>query len=321
MLKRLLGIATLSCITTLAFAGISDRADVQAFMKKMQTKHGFTEKELVAIFDEVEIQQGIIDAMNRPAEGKPWYQYRPLFITNDSINNGVRYYSQHKEALERAEKDFGVPAEVIVAIIGVETRYGRVKGSHKVLDALSTLAFEYPKRSPFFTKELEELLVLTKEEGIDPRTLKGSYAGAMGTPQFMPSSYRAYAIDFTGDGKRNLWTNDSDAIGSVANYFVENGWKTGEPVIFKADLAGPIPTKNDVKPHTPFKNYKKQGVKVEAPVKDTELTTLLSYDLENGKEYWLGLNNFYVITRYNRSPLYALAVYQLSDEIRERVKG
>jgi len=321
MIKHLLSAAALTCFTALAMAGISDREDVQQFMKKMQTKHGFTQTELVAIFDEVTIQNSIIDAMNRPAEGKPWHEYRPLFITQDSINNGVRYYSQHKEALDRAEKDFGVPAEVIVAIIGVETRYGRIKGSHSVLDALSTLAFEYPKRSPFFTKELEELLVLTKEEGIDPRTLNGSYAGAMGTPQFMPSSYRAYAIEFTGDGKRNLWTNDTDAIGSVANYFVENGWKTGQPVIFKAQLRDQINVKNNVKPHTPYKNYKQQGVEIDEIISDNEMTTLLSYDIENGKEYWLGLNNFYVITLYNRSPLYALAVYQLSDAIKERVKG
>lgn len=321
MIKRLL-IASAVIVLSLnsAFAGLADRPDVKVFIDEMVKKHGFDRKELVATMDKATIQQSIIDAMNRPAETKPWYQYRPIFITQDSINNGVAYYHQHKAALDRAHKEFGVPPEIIVAIIGVETRYGRNKGNYSVLDALSTLAFDYPKRAPFFRSELEQYLIMTREEKIDPTSLKGSYAGAMGTPQFMPSSYRSWAVDFTGNGKRDLWTNDADAIGSVANYFVAHGWKKDQPVIFPAKLEKPIVvTENITKPSTPYKTYKSKGVKVDASLPDNELTALLSYDNGKGMDYWLGLNNFYVITTYNKSPLYALAVYQLSVEIADRI--
>lgn len=321
MIKRfVMACALLLSMLSSAYAGLADRPDVQAFIDEMVKKHGFNRKELTATMNKATIQQSIVDAMNRPAEGKPWYQYRPIFITEDSINNGVTYYKAHQKDLKKAEREYGVPAEIIVAIIGVETRYGRNKGSYSVLDALSTLAFDYPKRAPFFRSELEQFLILTREEHIDPTTLKGSYAGAMGTPQFMPSSYRSWAVDFTGNGKRDLWNNDADAIGSVANYFVAHGWKKNAPVIFPATLNKPITvSENITKPTTPFKVYKEQGVKISATLPDNELTTLLTYDNGKGTDYWLGLNNFYVITTYNRSPLYALAVYQLSEEIKDRL--
>jgi membrane-bound lytic murein transglycosylase B len=321
MMKRLaLAFALFIFTLSSAFAGLADRPDVKAFISEMVEKHGFKRSELVSIMNKATIQQSIIDAMNRPAEGKPWYQYRPIFITEQSINSGVAYYQTHKDALKRAEREYGVPAEMIVAIIGVETRYGKNKGSYSVLDALSTLAFDYPKRAPFFKSELEAFLLLTREEKIDPTTLKGSYAGAMGTPQFMPSSYRAWAVDFTGNGKRNLWDNDTDAIGSVANYFAKHGWQKNEPIAFKAQLSTPIDIpSNVVKPTTPFKVYKSKGVKISGKLPDEALTSLLAYDDGQSHEYWLGLNNFYVITKYNSSPLYALAVYQLSEEIKARI--
>jgi membrane-bound lytic murein transglycosylase B len=303
-----------------AWAAVADRPDVKQFINEMVLKHGFKRDDLVATLNKATVQQSIIDAMNRPAEGKPWYQYRPLFVTEQSISNGVAYYQANKEALDKAQAIYGVPPEMIVAIIGVETRYGKNKGSYSVLDALTTLAFDYPKRAPFFRSELEQYLLLTREEKIDPTSLKGSYAGAMGTPQFMPSSYRAWAVDFTGNGQKNLWSNDSDAIGSVANYFEKHGWKKDQPVIFPATLTQPLViTENVAKPSTPYIIYKNKGVKIEAELPENELTSLLYYDNGKGMDYWLGLNNFYVITTYNRSPLYAMAVYQLSQEIKKRV--
>ncbi|MFI4956109.1 MAG: lytic murein transglycosylase B [Gammaproteobacteria bacterium] len=320
MIKRVL--LTLLMFPLMAFADISDRPDVQAFIQEMSKEYQFSPEALTALFKKVDIQESIIDAMNRPAEGKPWYEYRPLFVSHQSINNGVAYYNAHKDALLRAEKQYGVPASIIVAIIGVETRYGRVTGNYRVIEALSTLAFDYPKRAPFFRQELKEYLLLTREEKIDPMSLKGSYAGAMGTPQFMPSSYRKYAVDFTGDGKRNLWTNDSDAIGSVANYFKGYGWQTGAPVAFKLTY---VPNANsigldNVEPNTPIGKLRAEGVKDLDNLNDNMMGTLLGYQLEDKKEIWLGLHNFYVITRYNKSPQYALAVYELGQAIEKRTR-
>jgi len=320
MMKRVL--LALLMLPLMAFADISERPDVQAFIQEMVKDYQFSPDALEAVFEKVDIQDSIIDAMNRPAEGKPWYEYRPLFVSNQSINNGVAYYNAHKDALLKAEKQYGVPASIIVAIIGVETRYGRVTGNYRVIEALSTLAFDYPKRAPFFRQELKEYLLLTREEKIDPWSLKGSYAGAMGTPQFMPSSYRKYAVDFTGDGKRNLWTNDSDAIGSVANYFKGYGWQTGEPVAIKliyAPNANKIGLDN-IEPNTPIGKFRAEGVRDLDSLNDKMLGTLLGYQLENGKEIWLGLHNFYVITRYNKSPQYALAVYELGQAIQKRIQ-
>lgn len=319
MKHLLMGLATLILSINTAFAGLADRPEVKEFINEMVEKHNFNRQSLTALFDKVTIQQSIIDAMNRPAEGKPWHQYRPIFITQDSIDKGVAYYKTHKTALQKAQTQYGVPPEMIVAIIGVETRYGKNKGSYSVIDALSTLAFDYPKRAPFFRSELEQYLILTREEKIDPLSLKGSYAGAMGTPQFMPSSYRSWAVDFTGNGKRDLWDNDEDAIGSVANYFKSHGWKPNQPVVFPAKVTKPVDVSPKVKPSTPFKTYKEQGVKVNANLADNELTSLLAYDNGKGEDYWVGLNNFYVITTYNRSQLYAMAVYQLSEEIKKRI--
>lgn len=320
MIKKLL--TALLCLPLLACADISTRPDVQTFIQEMVKEYQFSSTDLTQLFKQVDIQQSIIDAMNRPAEAKPWYEYRPLFITPQSIYGGVHFYNTNKEALLRAEKEYGVPASIIVAIIGVETRYGRVTGNYRVIDALSTLAFDYPKRAPFFRQELKEYLLLTRDGHMDPLSLKGSYAGAMGRPQFMPSSYRKYAVDFAGDGKRNIWTNNEDVIGSVANYFKGYGWKTGAPVAVKLTYVpnGENIGLDNVEPKTPVGTYRAEGVRELNGLDNQMLSTILGYQLQHNKEFWLGLNNFYVITRYNKSPQYALAVYQLSQAIEKRVQ-
>ncbi len=204
-----------------AGSDLLEREAVNSFIENMVAKHGYDGAQLNALFSKVTLSGKIIAAISKPAEALPWYQYRAIFLKPDRIHSGVTFWHEHKAQLQRAEQQYGVPVEVIVAIIGVETRYGRNTGSFKVLNALSTLAFDYPKRSPFFTRELEHYLLLTREQDIDPLTLKGSYAGAMGIPQFISSSYRAYAVDFDGDGVTDIWRNPTDAIGSVGNYFQE----------------------------------------------------------------------------------------------------
>jgi membrane-bound lytic murein transglycosylase B len=219
-----------------------------------------------------------------------------------------------------------VPAEIIVAIIGVETYYGRVAGSYRVIDALSTLAFDYPARSPFFTSELKHYLILARDQGLDPTELKGSYAGAMGFGQFMPSSYREYARDFDGDGIVDIWENPVDAIGSVANYFKQHGWRTGETVVVAADANDDTPedvfvqSRKDLKPEHTIAEFAAQGVVAREKLDPAALATAMKFELEDGYEYWLGLHNFYVITRYNHSAMYAMSVYQLSQRLGARVE-
>ncbi len=303
----------------------TQRPEVQAFIDEMASKHGFDRNELGAIFEQVRMKQKIIDAITRPAESKPWYQYRPIFVTETRISEGVKFWNENEADLKRAAEVYGVPPEIIVAIIGVETRYGRHKGGWRVLDSLSTLAFAYPRRAKFFRSELEQYLLLAREESLDPLTIKGSYAGAMGKAQFISSSYRHYAVDFDGDGKRDLWNNTTDAIGSVANYFKRHNWQPGEPVGSYAMVGSNRISrllKAGIKPHTPVKEFRKQGVTALTPLPPEALAALIAFDKKVGRpDYWLGLNNFYTITRYNHSPLYAMAVYQLSQAISEERDG
>ncbi len=303
----------------------TQRPEVQAFITEMADKHGFDRDELGAVFEQVRMKQKIIDAITRPAESKPWHQYRPIFVTKTRISEGVDFWNANEADLKRAEEVYGVPAEIIVAIIGVETRYGRHKGSWRVMDSLSTLAFAYPKRAKFFRSELEQYLLLTREEALDPLTIKGSYAGAMGKPQFISSSYRHYAVDFDGDGKRDLWNNTTDAIGSVANYFKRHKWQPGEPVGSYAMVGSNRISrllKAGIKPHLPVQEFRKQGVTALTPLPPEALAALIAFEQKVGRpDYWLGLNNFYTITRYNHSPLYAMAVYQLSQAISKQRNG
>jgi peptidoglycan lytic transglycosylase B len=312
---------------SISSANYSQRKDVKSFINEMVTRHGFDQNLLTYWMEGVKQQKTAIAAIARPAEGKAWKDYRPIFITSKRINKGVQFWKDHAEDLAKAEKEFGVPAEIIVAIIGVETFYGKRSGTYPVLDALTTLGFDYPienttkerrdARERFFRKELKEFLLMAREEKMDPRKLKGSYAGAMGMPQFISSSFRAYAVDFDGDGKRDLWNNTTDAIGSVANYFKRHGWKADDPVISRASVehaAKKLGSKK-MKPHKKIDAYKKAGVTSIKAFDDKTMATLLKLEGKKGDEYWLGLNNFYVITRYNHSPLYAMAVYQLGQAV------
>ena len=265
-----------------------------------------------------EYRQSIIDAISRPAERKPWYQYRPLFVNSGRAMGGIEFWEENADLLARAEETFGVPPEIIVAIIGVETRYGKHVGRYPVVDALSTLAFGYPKRAAFFRKQLEHFLLLSLEENIPPSDANGSYAGAMGKPQFIPSSYRSYAVDFDGDGRRDLWNSNADVIGSVGAYFQRHGWQRNGPVAVVARGAGANHDKlveAGMKPSLSMDALQAAGLQVDTALPHGALASLVKLETEDGAEYWVGLNNFYVITRYNHSNLYAMAVYQLSREI------
>jgi len=300
---------------------ITQRADVKQFINKMVEDHQFERTKLTQLLSEVELQEGVIRAITRPYESKPWYRYRPIFVTKKRIKRGLEFWQEHRETLARAEEKYGVPPEIITAIIGVESYYGRHKGRYRVLDSLVTLGFDYPKRGKFFRKELEHYLLMTRDEGIDPRSVKGSYAGAMGKPQFISSSYREYAIDFSNDGKRDLWNNTADAIGSVANYFRRHGWQHGAPIASEADVTGDDYQKairKNLRPKLTLAQLRAHGITPREQQPDTLKATLIELENRSNKEYWLGYRNFYVISRYNHSALYSMAVYQLASELRQQ---
>lgn len=315
----------LPCFVGQAHATTGDfgnRPQVDAFIKKMVREHGFDRAQLSGVMSGAKLRPDIIKAITRPAERKPWHEYRPIFITESRIEGGLRFWRENAETLARAQREFGVPASVIVAIIGVETRYGKHKGRYPVIDALSTLAFEYPPRGEFFASELEHFLLMTREERIDPLSLTGSYAGAMGLPQFISSSFRHYAVDFDGDGKRNIWDNRVDAIGSVANYLKLHGWRAGQLVTHRieidTDAAKRFSAENKLKPHFQINSLHAHKVALPAGLDAEEKAALIALEGKQANEHWLGFNNFYAITRYNHSPLYAMAVHQLSEAIEKR---
>ena len=315
--RTLLGAAIAGTLGTALAADYDGSPQVAEFVEEMTRDYGFASEQLVSLFAEVERKQAILDAISRPAEKvKPWKDYRPIFITDKRIAQGVEFWKNNQAALEKAEAEYGVPPQFIVAIIGVETFYGGNTGSWRVMDALSTLAFDYPPRAPFFRKELREFLLLTREEQVDPITLKGSYAGAMGLPQFMPSSFRAYAVDFDGDGHIDIWNNPTDAIGSAASYFKQHGWAAGEPVVARAKVSGERFEEGLTVGLESQKNageMRALGWQFDKSVADQTAVTAFRLEGAEGDEYWLGLPNFYVITRYNRSVMYAMAVHQLSQ--------
>ena len=292
---------------------------VAQLISEMTHEHGFAEEQLNAVFAEAERKQAILDAISRPAEKvKPWKDYRPIFITDARISKGVKFWQQNAEALARAEREYGVPAQTIVAIIGVETFYGGNTGSWRVIDALSTLCFDYPPRSPFFCQQLKEFLLLARQEQVDPLTVKGSYAGAMGLPQFMPSSFRAYAVDFDNDGHIDIWNNPTHATGSVANYLKQHGWTQGGDVVSRASVQGDKADQGltvGIEPQLTAAQLHELGWSSSLQLDDALKVTAFRFDGADGEEYWLGLPNFYTITRYNRSPMYAMAVYQLSQAL------
>jgi len=311
----------LSIVTLSIFADYENRDSVKGFVNEVAKKDGFDPQQLLNIFEQVEKKQRIIDLISRPAEkAKPWHEYREIFVTAPRIAAGVEFWEENEAALNRAGSKFGIPIEIIVAVIGVETNYGRNKGSFRVMDALSTLAFDYPPRARFFRSELRELLLLAREENKDPLELIGSYAGAMGYGQFIPSSFRAYAIDFDGDGARDIWSNQTDAIGSVANYFFRHGWDGEGPIavpVTVTDERADQFANQGLKPKRSIAELRKAGVE-HVSLPDQTLGALFRLEGNGGWEYWLGLHDFYVITRYNHSHMYALAVVQLSAAVRSR---
>lgn len=304
----------------LAAADFVGRPEVDAYVEQM-AQQGFSRADLTKLFKDAQHKQSIIDAISRPAEKvKPWSEYRDVFVTDQRIAEGVQFWRDNAAALARAQQEYAVPPEIVIAIIGVETRYGRNAGAYRVIDALSTLAFDYPPRSDFFRNELTQYLLLTREEGIDPRSLTGSYAGAMGYGQFMPSSFRNWAVDFDGDGKRNIWTDPVDAIGSVANYFRQHGWIADGQVVEPASVSSPKAdgvANESLSLQYTVGQLRAFGVSVDG-VSDAAEAGLYRMDGNNGIEYWVGLHNFYVITRYNHSSMYALAVHQLGQAIAGR---
>ncbi|MFN2410513.1 MAG: lytic murein transglycosylase B [Halomonas sp.] len=270
---------------------------------------------------QAKLRQSVLDAMDGAAERHlEWHEYRDIFITQQRIEEGVEFQQAHQDALAEAEDVYGVPRDIITAIIGVETYYGRHRGEHPVLDSLATLAFEHPTRGDFFTRELGAFLQIAHDQEVDPSSLKGSYAGAMGYPQFIPTSYQAYAVDFDDDGLRDLWNNPVDAIGSVANYFAEHGWQEGGAIYYPADGPDTAPsdlTVNQITPpDTSMEALEQVGITPEVALDENALVTPLVLTLNDGQlTYRLGVHNFYVITRYNHSHLYAMAVAELAEAI------
>jgi membrane-bound lytic murein transglycosylase B len=296
------------------YAGISLKRD--AFVAEAAKKSGLAPATIVHWLDQAQYKQSIIDAITRPAEGKPWRDYRPIFLTDKRIADGRAFLALHRDELARIQASTGVPPEYVTAIIGVETFYGGNTGNYRVLDALYTLGFYYPKREEFFRNELAELFALSREEQLDLATLRGSYAGAMGWGQFIPSSYRAYAVDGDGDGRRDLVHSPRDAMASVANYFKEHGWQPGQPVVARASIsAGAAPfVPENFEPNYTLAQLAEKGYRAVEPVPPLPVT-LVTLEGSEGTEHWIAFRNFHVITRYNRSPLYAMAVHQLAQAI------
>lgn len=279
------------------------------FINQMVQQHGFSRQELINIFNAVKVRPAVIKSVKAPLEQKPWYTYQMLFVTEWRIHEGVKFWRKYHAALQRAEKNYGVPASIIVATIGVETKYGRNTGNYPVIDALANLGFSDSPRAPFFRSELEQFLLLAREQHLNPLKVMGSYAGAIGQPQFMPSSYRHYAVNFSGNPKIDLSNNQLDVIGSIANYYHKHGWKSGEPVVLRTSLKG---NKYKFLTHTPT-HLAEYGLLT--PAQQKQKVKLIQLQGYLGQEYWLGFHNFDVIKRYNASDLYAMAVYQLSHYI------
>ena len=320
-----LGFAGLFCAfvsSVYADAALLQRKDVQQFVNVLVKDYHFDRKQVSATLREANFQPQIIESMEKPYEKKSWDMYKGLFLTKERVQSGIQYWQSNQKALARAEKEFGVPAPIIVAIIGVETLYGKHQGNYRVLDALTTLAFDYPKRSDFFAKELREYLLLCREHHVPATQYMGSYAGAMGKPQFMPSSYRFYAVDFTGKGTRDLINNDQDVIGSVANYFHKHGWKLDSGIAEPAKVRGLRYKK--LATNSKFANYDVRrlfasGVSPMAgKVSHSGRAGLIELSTDKGEEYWLAYPNFYVITHYNTSPQYALVVFLLAKQLQQQ---
>jgi membrane-bound lytic murein transglycosylase B len=310
------------CLRAHATGEYNNYEELQALIEQMEQDKVYRPGELAALFSQVNRQDKVLTAIARPAESvKEWKDYRPGFLTADRIQGGVDFWSRNQQTLDRAARAYGVPPEIVVAIIGVETKYGSSTGRFRVLDTLSTLAFDYPPRAPFFRNELHEYLQLAHEAKLDPLNVYGSYAGAMGFGQFMPSSWRNFAVDFDGDGRVDIINSPIDAIGSVAHYFKGNGWQTGEPVAIRAHIISQgydAAISKDLSVNSTLGEIAQKGL---IPRDDgiylaKTPASAIRLQGDNGAEFWLAFNNFYVITKYNRSTLYAMAVLQLSQAIK-----
>jgi len=302
---------------------VEDHPVLRRLMDEMVSKHAFTHKELSDWLSQAEIRDDIIAAVYRPKEGLPWHEYRKLFVNDERARLGLTFWKANAETVLRAGNEYGVPPEIIVAIIGVETFYGRQGGAYRVLDALVTLTLNYPERSDFFRNQLVEFLLLARELGLSPLGLKGSYAGAMGVPQFIASSYRQYAVDFDGDRKRDL-TDIDDAIGSVANFLKQHGWKNGEPIVGEVKLDGSMYAwleNNGLEPRISVQHLSRYGILPVQRIDAHQLAALVAFEGESAPIHRLGYNNFYVITRYNRSKNYAMAVVELSEMLHKLYYG
>ena len=302
-------------------AALDPETEIEPFVARMAENHGVPAHQTRALLTQARVLDPVLEAIQRPAERKPWHKYRKIFITEKRIARGAEFWRAHAHALTRAEEKYGVPPEIIVAIIGVESFYGVHRGRFRVLDSLATLGFRYPKRSAFFLSELEAFVLLCEDERLDAQGVEGSYAGAMGIAQFISSSYRRYAIDFDGNGARDLMRSPEDAVGSIANYLSEHGWRPGAAIAVPAEVEGDAfraVVEQGMKPHASLASIRASGVSFATYAAKEEHGALLEFEIRNGHEYWVGLTNFYVITRYNHSRLYALAVLQLAQRIRER---
>lgn len=301
-----------------------ERPDVRSFIDKMISNYQFDRTQLETTLRAAETKQPILDAISKPAEKTiPWFEYRGRFLIDKRINMGRGFHIEHRAMLDKLASD-GAPLDVILGILGVETMYGEITGRYRVLDALVTLGFDYPPRGEFFRYELEQFLLMTREQNLAPTSLLGSYAGAMGPPQFMPHSYRDFGVDASGDGKVDLWSNWNDVLASIANYLKQHGWRSGEPVVTEATLSSMDTqafTLGDVTLNETVGSLRAKGVKFTTTLPDTAPTVLLSLQGKDGPVYRVGFNNFYVITRYNRSPLYANAVYDLGQAITANTNG
>lgn len=315
----IISLLLVGCNTTQQFG---ERDDVQQFITHVAQKDNFDKQQLTSLFNTVQSNKKVLKSISKPAESKPWLAYRSILVTPKRAQHGAKFWENNATTLTRAEQQYGVPTPLIVAILGVETNYGENQGRFRVLDSLSTLAFDYPARSNFFRSELEQYLLLTREHHFEPTEIVGSYAGAIGQPQFMPSSYRRYAVDYTGKGHADLIHNTPDAIGSIANYLKAKGWQPQQPVAIRANVSGQrfqqLANASGKKTYT-VAELARYGIKPIKSLPPHEKVTFMVFDAgEEQPEYWLGLHNFSVIMLYNTSRFYAMAVHQLSQNIQTK---
>ena len=309
-------------------SGYAQRPDVREFIDELASEQGFSRGELLRLFAQVQTQGSALTAMTRPYATPPkWFEYAPPFLSQARIDGGVAYWNSNRAALERAHAQYGVPPEIVVAIVGVETFYGKIAGRYRVLDALTTLAFDYPRRAEFFREELKQFLLLARDWKIAPLSARGSFAGAMGVPQFMPTSFRRFAVDFDADGRIDIWSDNDDVIGSVANFLQRHGWQRGGPVLFPAEvdpLTAPLLVgDNGLSPMREYAEWNAQSVfaRTQAEIDPRATAMLVQLDENDGPTYRVGFNNFHALRQYNRSRLYATAVYELAQAIRRTREG